>query len=77
MYVQYVLLKLHDICMIHDKITFLIETLTLATIIKLDLSDYGDLSLVDEWIYYVLIRYSRWQNNTGLVAAEGVDEPDP
>ena len=64
MYVQYVLLKLHDICMIHDKITFLIETLTLATIIKLDLSDYGDLSLVDEWIYYVLIRYSRWLNNT-------------
>ena len=66
MYVQNVLLKLHDICicMIHDKITFLIEAFTLVIkplIIELDLLDYGDLtySLVDECIYYVLIRYSR------------------
>ena len=55
--------KLHDICiyMIHDKITFLIEAFTVVikpVITKLDLLDYGDLtySLVDECIYYVLIR---------------------
>ena len=61
MYVQYGLLKLHDICiyMIHNKITFLIEAFTLVikpVIIELDLLDYGDLtySLVDECIYYVL-----------------------